>query len=272
MIELSPREQILILGQGMALDETRNETCYFCNGGQNKDKGTLSITRVNNLTVKYLCHRVKCGKRGSIFLKGGHGEETSKQEYKFQPQHFQGQVTGLELSDFEYLESKYGLDLNNVIKAGWLRPANQSNGFSLLMPVFSPLGAQRGMVLRTEYADKPKYVRSFKAVDEPWLCWYRTSFSQIVLVEDQISALKAATFATTVALLGAELTPEKMDEILSHAKGKIWLALDRDANKKTFDYLKRYRAYCNGNFQAHLLSKDIKNMSYTSIGKLLGAN
>lgn len=252
----------------MEVGLTDRLVCYFCNGGGTKEV-SLAVTRVDSLNVKYICHRSSCGKRGSILVSGQGGEEhTQVATKKFVPNPYTGIVEDLQLEDLEYLDKKYEIDLNTVIQAGWMKA--KGPGFGLLMPVFGPTGAFRGAMLRREFSDgKPKQVASYKQLDEPWICWYRTSHSQIVLVEDQISALKAAKFSTSVALLGTGLTTEKMDEILSVAKGKIWLALDRDAHRDTFDYLKRYRSYCNGNFQAYLLSKDIKNMPYKDIGNLL---
>lgn len=265
-MDLTPRDEILLLGRNLPVGETDNKTlCFFCGGGQSKEK-SFAVTRTDKLTIKYICHRANCRERGTILVSGG-GESTAKKEYKFEPNHYTGIVHELEFQDLEYLDTKYGLDLNAVQQAGWSKAPGR--GFGMFMPVFGPLGAYRGAVVRREFDAKSKEVRSFKALDENWLCWYRTSHSQIVLVEDQISALKAARFATTVALLGAELTSDKLDEILQNSKGKIWLALDRDAHKATFDYLKRYRGYCNGNFNALMLSKDIKNMSYKDIGVLL---
>jgi hypothetical protein len=268
-MELTPRERVLLLGKSLQVGETDNRTlCYFCDGGESKDK-SFAVTRINSLTVKYKCHRAKCSKAGTVHLNGS-GEEIQSVVKKFEPTPYNGQVMPLEYSDMDYLDGKYGLDLNKVIQAGWMKAPSPNPGFGLFLPVWGPTGALRGSIVRRE-TDGKKEVRTYKILDEPWLCWYRTSFAQIVLVEDQISALKAASFATSVALLGAELTFEKMDEILAHAKGPIWLALDKDAHKKTFEYLKRYREYCNGNFNARLLSKDVKNMTYKEIGSMFKA-
>jgi len=264
-MELDPREKVLLLGKELEVGTTDNKTlCFWCNGGQSKER-SFAVTRVNTLTIKYICHRDKCKERGTVHTNGS-GESTASKA-RFVPTPYTGKASDLGYEDLSYLAEKYdGIDLKNALQAGWLK-ADGDNSF--LFPVWSPSGELRGHVLRRELSNGKKEVRSYKVRDEPWMCWYRTSHADVILVEDQISALKGASFATTVALLGAELSFEKMDEILSVARGNIWLALDKDAHKSTFEYLKKYRSYSNGRFNALLLRKDLKNMSYPDIKKTL---
>jgi hypothetical protein len=264
-MELSPRDQIRVIGQSLAIGFTDNKTlCVYCEGGETKEL-SFAVTRQDRNTVAYKCHRASCDKGGYVYLDGGAGEEVTKVRV-FTPNPYRGQTVALEYEDLAFLDERYGLDLEYVIRAGWVRAVEP--GFALAMPVISPLGALRGLVVKRKLEDGRKYVNSYKIADEPWMCWYRTSFRDVVVVEDQISALKAARFATTVALLGAELSQSKVDEIKQVSKGKIWLALDRDATDKTFEYLRRYRTYCNGNLNGLMLSKDIKDMDYQTIRKL----
>lgn len=264
-MELSPRDKIRLIGQELAIGFTDNKTlCVYCDGGDTKEK-SFAVTRQDRMTIAYICHRASCDKKGFLYLEGGAGEEITKTG--FTPNPYRGQTQALEYEDLAFLDEKYDLDLDYVIKAGWCRAVEP--GFALAMPVISPVGTIRGVVVKRTIESGRKYVNSYKIVDEPWICWYRTSFRDVVVVEDQISALKAARFASSVALLGAELSHKKLDEIKQVVKtGKIWLALDRDASAKTFDYLKRYRTYCNGNLNGLMLSKDIKDMSYQEIRKL----
>ncbi len=263
---LTPREKVLMLGKSLPIGTTDNrELCFYCDGGESKDR-SFSVTRQDKLTVAYICHRAKCGKRGFVYLDGGSGEETTKVGI-FNPNPYRGQTIALEYEDLSWLDNKYGLDLEYVVKAGWVRAIEP--GFALAMPVLSPVGGLRGVVIRRVLETGRKYVNSYKIADEPWICWYRTAIRDVVVVEDQISALKAARFATSVALLGTALSYDKLDEIKQVAgPGKIWLALDKDASTNTLDYLRRYRTYCGGNLNGLMLSKDIKDMSYSEIAKL----
>jgi hypothetical protein len=144
---------------------------------------------------------------------------------------------------------------------GWALAYQETGFLPLLMPVISPKGALRGHVLRVQKESGAKEVKSYKIVDEPWQCWYYHHDTDVVVVEDQISALKASSYCTAVALLGTELSQAKFEEILRVSKGRrIWLALDKDATKKGFEYLKRYRIFTDKLFLL-MLNKDIKNMS-----------
>lgn len=263
---LTPREKILLLGKSLSIGSTDNkELCFYCFGGESKER-SFAVTRQDKSTVAYICHRAKCGRAGFVYLDGGAGEEITTTRV-FSPNPYKGQTIALEYEDLTWLDNKYGLDLEYVIKAGWARAVE--SGFALAMPVLSALGGLRGLIVRRILEDGRKYINSYKLVDEPWLCWYRTAIRDVVVVEDQISALKAARFATSVALLGASLSYSKLDEIKQVAgAGKIWLALDKDASVNTLDYLKRYRTYCGGNLNGLMLSKDIKDMSYSEISKL----
>jgi hypothetical protein len=263
-VELSPREKVLLLGRDLPIGTTENRTlCFFCGGGESKDR-SFAVTRVDKLCVKYMCHREKCGKRGSVFLNGGGGEEETKLKV-FQPNPIKAPLEGLEFTDLQHLDSKYDLDLDYVVKAGWCRVSE--NGFNLCMPCISPTGALRGHVVRRVNQYGKKSLQTFKVLDEPWLCWYRTAIRDIVVVEDQISALKAARFVTSVALLGCDLSQNKVDEIKQVAgkEGRVFLCLDPDAKKKTLEYLQRYRIQFGGNLYGIVLSKDLKDVPYAEI-------
>jgi hypothetical protein len=199
---------------------------------------------------------------------GEHGAQAPISKL-FKPNPYPRKVEMLDLEDLDYITSKYGIEAATVYQAGWYRTPEE-RGFAFLMPVFGPLGELRGSVVRQEFENGKKEVRNYKILDGNFLCWYRTSFADVVVVEDQISAAKASKFATTVALIGAHLSPEKLSEIKQVAgKGKIFLARDKDATSMTFDDLKRYRALCDGNLNGLVLSKDLKNMSYEEIRKVI---
>jgi len=264
-MELSPREKVLLIATHLAVGSSdASHLCTFCGGGEHKDKG-FSVTRVDKIQVAYKCHRDKCGKSGYVFLNGGGGEETVVPS--FQPCPYRGMTSNFEYDDLVYLDNKYGLNLDYVIKAGWVKAQQPSGSFNIVMPVWGPTGKLRGHVVRRVLDHDKKEVRTYKIEPEPWLCWYRTSGADIVVVEDQISALKAAAFTTSVALLGTHLSLEKLTEIQIASKGNIYLAFDKDASKSSIEYFQKYRAICP-NLYVILLQKDLKNMDYGDIMKL----
>lgn len=266
---MTPREELLFEGRMITQGRTVPLLCPWCVGGGSKEI-SLRLTRLSPGTLSYKCHRAKCGKQGYINFDGS-GGDTQQLEYKFTPKPYPGRTFQLELDDMTRLDEKYGINLEMVHNAGWLAGEAQAPVVTYVFPIFSPTGLLRGHQSRTEYPNDTKAVRSWKLIDEPWLSWYRTAGRDIVVVEDQISALKACSFTTSVSLLGSSLSQEKIEEILSVSKGgKIWLAYDKDASTKTFAAIKEYRTMCDGNLNGLMLSKDIKNMTYKEIRALGG--
>lgn len=188
----------------------------------------------------------------------------------FQPRAYVGKNRELTTNELGELAQKYDLDPGLISKAGWTK-GTSLKGFELVLPVYSPQAALRGHLCQVRTPSGKKEVEAFKILDEPWMCWYRTSNPEVIVVEDHISALKACPFATTVCLIGTSLTPEKMQEISLVAKGnRIWLALDKDASLKSIGYLKQYRGVTGGKMAALMLGKDIKDVPRNELKKLGG--
>lgn len=244
--------------------------CVFCEGGNHNDRNTLSVTRDSAGLVLYTCHRAKCGVRGRILTLGaGYSTATTGQK-KFIPNPYKGMVREFTIEELALMSDLWRVDLEDVYHAGWGLAAQEGNYLPLIMPVISPTGVCRGHVLRIQNADGTKTVRSFKVLDEPWLSWYVTKSPEVVVVEDQISALRASEFCTAVSLNGVGMSQEKFEEIvgLSGAR-RVWFGLDRDALKEGLDLLMRYRLYFP-NINLLILPKDIKNMSTSELLNLGG--
>lgn len=251
-------------GLKLSVGATKNVDCPFCEGGDHNDRNTLSITRDSAHLLLYICHRVKCGARGRLVSNGRAVSETSAQK-KFIPNPYKGAVRELTLEEYTLVSDLWHVDVEDVYNAGWGIAANEDGALPLLLPVISPTGVIRGHVLRIQKEDGTKTVRSHKTADEPWLAWYVQNSNHIVVVEDQISALRAAEFCTSVALLGTEMSQDKFEEIVRFAGNKsIWLAVDKDAVRKGFELLKRYRLYFP-NLNMLFIQKDIKNMSVSQL-------
>ena len=159
-MELSPRDQIRVIGQSLAIGFTDNKTlCVYCEGGETKEL-SFAVTRQDRNTVAYKCHRASCDKGGYVYLDGGAGEEVTKVRV-FTPNPYRGQTVALEYEDLAFLDERYGLDLEYVIRAGWVRAVEP--GFALAMPVISPLGALRGLIVKRKLEDGRKYVNSYRS-------------------------------------------------------------------------------------------------------------
>jgi hypothetical protein len=266
---MTPRDIVKQEGFSLGIGDTRSLDCPFCEGGDHNDKRTLSVTRATRGHVLWRCFRAKCGSRGSVHGDGS-GYDTGHVS-KFKPNPYLKKVKELELKELGYINDLWGLDIEGVYAAKWYLGVDERADFPLLIPVYSPTGGLRGHVLRLQYESGKKEIKSYKVADEPWMDWSRPAKGDVVVVEDQISRQRASEFGVhSVAVLGTEITPDKFEEIIRVAgKKNIWLALDRDAVRKGFDYLKRYRLYCN-NLYLLLLPKDIKNMNDDEVLKLGG--
>ena len=112
-------------------------------------------------------------------------------------------------------------------------------------------------------------------VDSPWLAWYPhrnqgflSSDSQdTIIVEDQLSALKASRVVTGVSLMGTLLGLEKLMEIVSNTNNNILLLLDADATAKAVKFLRRFSWL--GNLTVKPLTKDLKYYTTEEIEELL---
>lgn len=79
------------------------------------------------------------------------------------------------------------------------------------------------------------------------LAWYpfqyvcRNKELPLLIVEDQFSAMRASAYMNAVSLLGTNLNPSKINDIISAGMPHVVLALDKDAVGKAADYVKLYR-------------------------------
>lgn len=120
------------------------------------------------------------------------------------------------------------------------------------MPAFSRLGVRTGFVLRSLTGAKPK-VLSFS--DSHAMAWYsEPTINQLVVVEDQLSAVRLSRHTAAVALMGTHLNPERVFELLASRASKIHLWLDADAFGLAVKYALEYKC-----FSIRKLERDIKN-------------
>lgn len=265
---MSPRDVVKQEGFSLGIGDVKYlDVCPFCEGGDHEDKRTLRVFRDSKYIVYYKCYRAKCGIRGRV---NGDGGGHDVKVVAFKPNPYTKRVKEVGLEEMALLSDKWNLNIADIYTAKWYLAIDERAWLPLILPVYSPSGGLRGHVLRLQHENGTKEIKSFKIADEAWMAWYTNSSTDIVVVEDQISAQRASEYCTAVAVLGTEISPEKFEEILRVAGSKrIWLALDRDAVKKGFDYLRRYRLYCD-NLYLLILPKDIKNMTDKELLKLGG--
>ena len=90
----------------------------------------------------------------------------------------------------------------------------------------------------------------------------------VVLVEDQISALRASQYVLGVSLLGTSLTHSKLTKILSDTKTQVLnLCLDRDAVALAVEYSKKFSSLCD--IVVHPMTKDLKDLGEDELQEYL---
>ena len=124
------------------------------------------------------------------------------------------------------------------------------------MPVRDAQGAALGVMLRALDGRKPKVISH---TEQGATAWYTNLTAPgVIIVEDQLSALRASSFLTSVALLGTNLSDERVAEIRKAGHRPVFLALDNDAIASAVKYVVKYRSTLP--MQLVRLDKDIKDM------------
>lgn len=111
----------------------------------------------------------------------------------------------------------------------------------VVQPVRDRYGNVLGSVLRVPPGDtrKPK---AKSHTEEGAIAWHVNPATQgLIIVEDIFSAIRAADFLTSVALLSTHLNDERIDAIKAAGLGPVYLALDADAYTQTITYVQRFR-------------------------------
>lgn len=218
--------------------------CPFCGGGNSKDR-SFCITREGS-TILYNCFRASCGRGGRIV-----GDRTilpSVEPGKRPIKRFEGVTTFLTDAQYGFFESRYGLKRKEINKAGFMYCPELSR---FVQPVFGCNNKGRGVVLRG-YAPEKKVSSFREKPDEPWQCWYFCPDTPrgLLIVEDQLSALKASRYYDVVALLNTSLGPDKALEISQTMayKGfsKALMVLDGDAKERAITLHSRWHGIIPG--------------------------
>ena len=251
--------QLKLLAKEIPRGTTANgQECPFCKGGKHGERA-LSITHRPDGVVLFICHRASCSKAGRVFVNGqvsvnldiNHGPE-----FKARP--WTGNSRSLDSKERELLDQQYGLTFREI---NWHRLSMTEDG-RLLFKIVGPAGQLRGHILRTLPGESnlPK-AETYKELNEPFAGWFWTETSskkKIILVEDCLSAIRAARQFYSVALLGTNLSMDNMMELLKFSDHLV-LALDKDATKKALDYQQKYK-FIAPQLAVAILDKDLKHL------------
>jgi hypothetical protein len=234
--------------------------CPKCNGGDSRE-GSFSVTR-KDVRLYFKCHRASCNFRGEARVGGGsvvHGPDRQPFRRSGRERYASLGKGPLPPEVAELLLTKYGLCSRDVSR-GLLRwsEAHSPDGYGrLILPILDHLGYPSGYVARK--LDDQVGPKTYTAAEQHEGAWYlnRTS-THLIIVEDQLSALRISRHLNAVALLGTNLSESTLKAIKAGRYTRIFLALDRDAYPLSIKMAIRHRAELP--LTVLRIPKDIKNM------------
>lgn len=268
--------------------ETTRELCPFCAGGSTREKSFV-ISRSGSTAV-YICYRASCSVRGRVKYGGVSDTAVSHKPPKMaKVSRYVGTYGELPTTYSMFFKKKFNIQPVMLREFG----VKKAGDGRVIFPILSPEGQTRGDNLRVykeleDVQGEPKskiFIPEGRAVQS----WHRLGYTtaaitkatynplefpnfmqgMLVVVEDQVSAIKASRLVDCVSLLGTNLSSTKIREIADEiAKQKIYekvvILLDNDAYAKAISMLIRYRAMLPG-ICIRKLDKDLKDMSYASM-------
>lgn len=239
------------------------QLCPACEGGPARAR-TFSVTR-DGQALRFYCHRASCDCRGSTLGGGRFGGPSTKvpptrgivgRSYIRTAESLPSEVA-------ERIATSYGISQEQTARwgLGWDPKENR-----LVLPVLNFQGEAEGSVLRSLNGAVPKTISHTEPLA---LAWYSNPRSRTcIIVEDQLSAIRAADYCNAVALLGTNLNEDRAYEIKGAGFTDVYIALDADAYAVAVKHVVRHRGVLS--LRLLRLAKDIKNQTEQELTALLG--
>lgn len=229
--------------------------------------GKFSIMLDNGRAI-YHCFRASCRlhEGGSVQMGGARLVHTRQEPRKQKVTPFEGELEYLDTAWTNYLYRKIGFTDRHL---GIGQPMYAPEEHRIAFPIFSPTGRRRGWALRSyDENNEPKSLTRMD-VPEPHMSWYRTEADHrtVVVVEDIPSAVRAAVYMRSVALLGTGCGPDYAQELSAHARHVVW-ALDADATTQAIK-LHRQHGLLFESSTVLVLPVDLKDMEEDQLCQLL---
>jgi hypothetical protein len=250
--------------QGIDLEDGDNMYCDCPACGR---EGKFSITRTST-GLLYNCFRDACPTAGHVSADGvGRTRVKGKPRRDATLRPYDGPLRPLRAWEKARFLVKNGLRPEWIETMGRWKWAPEERCYAF--PILDPRGFERGVVLRRYDGRAPKSLTRQHTAG-PTLSWYtRGDFSRVIVVEDQVSALKMARWCTSVALLGTALSHEGAQEIASMRAGHVTIALDNDAINTAYK-LKDWFGLLFSSTDVLQLKKDVKDMTSFEIQEKFG--
>lgn len=201
---------------------------------------------------------------------------------------YDGDIRPLTLDDYQYFERKYEISGHNLEVS---QIARGTHG-RYILPIFSSLQRVRGYVARMPWDGAPlwssgtgtkalTYMHEVGAVQSfyaPIYSYIHPESSALVIVEDQLSAMKAAQAGySALALLGQPGSPnvrsysghDRVREIQATHPRSVIVALDADATEAAFEFVRKW-GMAFEKIRVAILERDIKDSMLADIPAILG--
>lgn len=146
-------------------------------------------------------------------------------------------------------------------KLQWTTEFSPAGHGRVFMPVLDEDGVEYGYTVR-KFDDQvgPKTLNFVQNSKGSWYTGPRgTKLNHLLVVEDQLSALRASHYLNTVALLGTNVTDGTLSVLKERKYDYVYLALDADAFPVSIRLARRLRD-AGINVRVLKLEKDVKNM------------
>lgn len=262
----SEESLILLEASFLSLGQSIRIICPACGGGS-KHERTLSVTRTDEGVV-WNCHRGSCASAGFLPTAGALVPAPAKPT----PQRaYEGALHGLTEEDLAFFLERYEI----TPPVGWYR--NDHDEY--VLSIHNPIGYTRGYNVRQPWAGAPIRGREGRPKSRVWMHasgpvqsfhHFETSPDALVLVEDQLSAVKAqAAGIGAVALLGTHLNADKVREIAMLRAKEVIIALDADATGLAFKQAREWGMAFN-KIRVAVLERDLKDTPLDEIAYILG--
>lgn len=189
---------------------------------------------------------------------------------------YTGKYLPLTREDGDYFYTKYEIDIAeaNIWRGDFSR---------YLLPIWDYHGMRRGVVSRQPWKGSPldgspqfgSKAYTYTERTGPIQSWYGATKPALVLVEDQLSAIKLATWGyRAVALLGipngGELGMDRLGELQrGQGAAETIIALDADATENAFAFARKWGSAFK-KLRVAILSQDLKDTPGVQFGEILG--
>lgn len=268
--------EALMIAQTLADGSVTRMTCPACLGGDKREASWVVGREANR--VWYKCFRASCavsGVAGAESLPPGIKAELDRALARIRP--YTRPVRPFGGVDRTYFWERFEVDVGE-----WRGGLTDDDEY--VLKVRGPHGDLRGVVVRQPvWKGTPKAPRKgreglpktvlYPASSKPMLAWYPHSvgFSHVVLVEDQISAMKVAqqTHAAAVALLGNGINAEGVRDILKVKPRVVTIALDPGAEGQAQNIARKWGLYFERT-RVVMLEADPKDIPADDLAEELG--